>query len=245
MKRKGLMKNIRVVIQDVMLDIHGVTYYIMQSRAKQRRYFIEKYDLSNDIFRDAGYNLDNETPNWVDVLLFLLRNANNFYFEKEESDDYEQQFSTTTATNSSTTKQQETQPEDKTKTFIMLFDRGTPPAKYLKHKERYDQKESALPSELLITNKEQLQEIFNSKELPIQFDSYMKQKMFVDGLIKKIAKMIIDFYHPPKDQNFILDGPGETRLIFKNGVKTTLKDPSLLNRCLEADLSVSIFLFRL
>jgi hypothetical protein len=39
----GLMMNIDVGIQDLMLDIHGITWNILCSRAKERKYYIEQY----------------------------------------------------------------------------------------------------------------------------------------------------------------------------------------------------------
>ena len=90
----------------------------------------------------------------------------------------------------------------------------------------------------MIQTREELEALFASNYVPENFNECMAQKKFVDRLIIAVASMIEKYYIPPPEQHFILDGPREIRLIFKNGTVTPITNPLLMCRCLESDLSV-------
>jgi hypothetical protein len=103
-------------------------------------------------FTKNGINIDDPNPLWIDVFIFLMRNAFTFYKDHEDispssSDVNVSTNSTaesTTSKNNNNTSNTATGP--RIKTFVALFDRGSPAAKYLKHNERYKEKEGNLVS---------------------------------------------------------------------------------------------------
>ena len=193
--------NIDVGIQDLMLDIHGVTWSILCSRAKERKYYIEQYGkqryvavlqqrcavlshffliflfffyvmewrnvhvmqhynvtigISLENFTKHGINMDDPNPLWIDIFIFLMRNAYTFYKDHEDvSPPISDVNVSTNSTTESTTEKNNSIPSTtavgpRIKTFIALFDRGCPAAKYLKHNERYKDKEGNLVSMLFL-----------------------------------------------------------------------------------------------
>lgn len=208
----------QVCIEDAMLRIHCVSYKMMREYAKFRLAKMNELGCFDDTgvrnsLREDGIILESNEPMWFDVFLWIMAAVQRFYGLHDNS-----------------------------KVYVMLFDRGTPPAKYLKYIERYSTKTKKIPPEHLLDTSKKLDDAFEkSPFIPPYVFQWMKQKGFVDLLIRKIAcHFIPKYYHPPEGKMFILDGPSKNRfpILWNGQERMTLKSPIYRNHCLESDLSI-------
>jgi hypothetical protein len=144
---------------------------------------------------------------------------------------------------------------DGTTVYVSAWDRETPPAKHLKHLERYHRR----PPEaaVRIRDADHLRELFASPYLPEHFDAYMHQKPFVDAFARYLTQQLIAVYYTPPpaaasaaattaavttdaQKMLLLHGHTDHRalLLKEGGARTLLENPAYSCHCMEADLSV-------
>ena len=231
-----------VCIEDAMLRMHGISYRSMCGLARARRAKMAELGCFGDVspatgefelseaaagaLAADGIPVDSAEPLWFDVFLWLMASVQRFYSTHAKSSVY-----------------------------VMLFDRGTPPAKYLKYIERYTKRAKNIPPEYTLAPDTTAaagasadgaltadQVINVSPFIPPHVQYYFMQKGFVDALIRHVAcRLIPRYYCPPPERTFILDGPAanETPMAWVNGgARGNLTAPMYKNNCLESDLSV-------
>jgi hypothetical protein len=137
----------------------------------------------------------------------------------------------------------ETEPESQI--YVLVFDHGTIPAKYLAHKKRYKTSPSAVATvedPNRVSTVEDLLKLFNEPRIPIEkWDALMRQKKFVDALARMLVKTFITvFYRPPSGRHLVVDGPkpGAPTVLVTHKKSIELKDPMFKPRCPEGDVKV-------
>jgi len=211
-----------VCIEDAMLRIHKISYKQMKEYAQFRTNKMEELGCFGDTdtikqLKKDEIDLNSSEPMWFDVFLWIMIAVMRFYNANKSN-----------------------------RIYVMLFDRGTPPAKYLKHIERYAGKIKKVPKEHLLKTKKEADKLLETSPfIPYYMHQYMNQRVFVNALIRRIAVHFIPkYYRPPDNRMFILDGPSQNRfpLLWSGGKYCECTKPEFRNHCLDKRIKHSYLL---